>query len=880
MPEITSRWWPDERVDATVSRDYVLKTLDPALHSRLDRYPSFGKSLTDDSYIDWILERARKLYLVLLEINFQDRIFHLIDHGYDDADLPITRENTANLRLSSMVKDVFLDWRFPGVQRQYLVRSIPEGEHTRFHEHDLIPLKELHRQKIPISFPDSFQVDRVVHAGSKCREVLRLKFTLDEVHFCQDEQEILREVRALRPFAHEHIMSVFGSYSVGDTLNVLLSGSPECTLKSFLKDRPSSFKHLSKDDQLSVLLNWPHCLASGLAWLHDHGQCHGAIRPSNVFIDSESRIFLGFFDSFNPLIPQKQPNNMETYQYAAPEQKSNVLPVTPTLYPQSCPPSRPGTAKRDDRPPNAMQNNAPGWSPAGFFSRSPASKRHSKISLTRSTSSSSNASSSHNSIARRNIPSFTSQSTMSTSSSNHFHPATPKLATIGTLNSPNNLNLSNYGNDGSGRNSSERRPGTLPLGHHVPASDVFCLAAISLDILTCVCKKKQSAFVNHRGAKNRTPGYGGNIPDASFHLARNTEQIFSWMDILEREASKQKGSYYRAVSPLLAVVKDMLARNPEVRPSSGQVAARFARAICSVASDFEPHCRFHPEAAMNHRDSGESNDNSSLENKHSSYSSFSSGPNSFPLTPDTVAEVPSEPRRQPLLQLDPVSRSPSSCYSFRGEENEHSSHPAPHDHAQQPRQKHNPVKPVALDLDIIDDEEIGLGIDIDAGFADLEPHLRSNPPPGLHPSNPTTVPFPPWHSPSNPCGQTLPTNPNAKPLNHCVAGDHLTPAPLSFQPIRSAPHPEFLPPRILDSDFSPAPVIPGYIPSRSRTPNEGGRTKLQKFPRSPVTPWKVREADQIPQMQVPVDPPEFNLDSVNRRGYPNFSRHRTSVMGR
>ncbi|KMU82783.1 hypothetical protein CIHG_00566 [Coccidioides immitis H538.4] len=689
MPEITSRWWPDERVDATVSRDYVLKTLDPALHSRLDRYPSFGKSLTDDSYIDWILERARKLYLVLLEINFQDRIFHLIDHGYDDADLPITRENTANLRLSSMVKDVFLDWRFPGVQRQYLVRSIPEGEHTRFHEHDLIPLKELHRQKIPISFPDSFQVDRVVHAGSKCREVLRLKFTLDEVHFCQDEQEILREVRALRPFAHEHIMSVFGSYSVGDTLNVLLSGSPECTLKSFLKDRPSSFKHLSKDDQLSVLLNWPHCLASGLAWLHDHGQCHGAIRPSNVFIDSESRIFLGFFDSFNPLIPQKQPNNMETYQYAAPEQKSNVLPVTPTLYPQSCPPSRPGTAKRDDRPPNAMQNNAPGWSPAGTEEYSEFYFAVDNVDLV--------------------VESFSSSNSKTGD------------------NSPNNLNLSNYGNDGSGRNSSERRPGTLPLGHHVPASDVFCLAAISLDILTCVCKKKQSAFVNHRGAKNRTPGYGGNIPDASFHLARNTEQIFSWMDILEREASKQKGSYYRAVSPLLAVVKDMLARNPEVRPSSGQVAARFARAICSVASDFEPHCRFHPEAAMNHRDSGESNDNSSLENKHSSYSSFSSGPNSFPLTPDTVAEVPSEPRRQPLLQLDPVSRSPSSCYSFRGEENEHSSHPAPHDHAQQPRQKHNPVKPVALDLDIIDDEEIGLGIDIDAGFADLEPHLRSNP---------------------------------------------------------------------------------------------------------------------------------------------------------
>ncbi|EEP82421.1 predicted protein [Uncinocarpus reesii 1704] len=314
MPEITSQWWPKERVDATVSRDYVLKTLDPAFHPRLNWFLSFGESLTDDTYIDWILERARKLYLVLLELNLQSRIFQLIDSGYDDEDLPITRENTANLRLAAPVKDVFSDFRFAGVQSRFLVRSIPEGEHVVFHEEEPLPVDAPKQQRLPIPFPESIQIDSVVHASTDCRELLRLSIALPEEPYYRDENEILREVKALRPLAHEHVISVFGSYSVGDTVNVLLSNAPEYTFKSFLADRPSSFKRLPKNTQQSVLLNWPHCLASGLAWLHGHNQCHGAIRPSNIFIDADHHIRLGFFDVFDPLIPQKQPNDIESYQ--------------------------------------------------------------------------------------------------------------------------------------------------------------------------------------------------------------------------------------------------------------------------------------------------------------------------------------------------------------------------------------------------------------------------------------------------------------------------------------------------------------------------------------------------------------------------------------
>ncbi|WEW54990.1 hypothetical protein PRK78_000417 [Emydomyces testavorans] len=878
MPEITSPWWPDERVDATVSRDYILRTLHPTFHPRLNYYLSFGEKLTDDTYLDWILARARKLYLILLELSVPDRIFYLIDYGYDDADLPITSENTASLRLSPVVKDVLSDFRFAGVQRRFLVRTIHQGKHVKYREEESIPVEAQNEEKLPISFPDSVRVDKVVHAGTACQGLLRLKVTLGEAPYYLDEEDVLREVKALRPCAHEHVFSVFGSYSVGRTVNVLLSGAPECTLKSFLNDRSSSFKRLPKDQQQLVLLNWPHCLASGLAWLHGRGQHHGAIRPSNILIDSENRIFLGAFDLFDPLIPHRQPNDIESYQYAAPEQKSNTLPSLPSPYS----PSRPTTAKRDATQTHNLAAYLPLSPTAGFFARSPPSlpKRRSRVSLQRSVSSSSGTSSSHSSITRRNIPSFTSQSTMSMSPSSHVYSAIPKSAPTSAasnhLNSSNNDNNNTRKDGGKGGGNKVR---AVPSNRRYDlASDVFCLAAISVDILTCFCKKKQSAFVNHRSAKNRTPGYGGNIPDASFHLARNAEQIFSWMDILKREASKHKNPYYRGVAPLLAVARDMFSRNPETRPSAVQVVARYAQAICSVANDFEPHCRFDPEALLAHRDNGDNHDSNSFDNRHNSCSSLSSGAiSSFPLTPDPVTE--SHQERIPLTTLhSDLSRAPSSCYSF-GNENEPVIRPVLQDQNQQRNLKPKPFKPLTLDLDIIDDEEIGLGIDLDAGVAKPGTYAPSIPPRAETPppSPPPKPTLSPWSSLSNLSNPNLPTLPDAKPQNKPLPKHHLIPAPLSIFPPSPAPAPKFSPPPIPDFPSPPISTPARHPLRRSVAPNRSGirrtRRELQKFPQPPMSsPWKESDIEQLQSSSTPLNSQDAFTHSENRRAYTNFSR--------
>lgn len=859
MSGITSQWWPDERVDATVSLDYIHRTLDPSLHTRLNRYLSFGENLTDDTYIDWILERARKLYLILLELNLPDRIFHLIDNGYDDADLPITSRNTANLRLSPLVKGVFANPRFAQVQEQFLVRTVPEGGHVTYGEEETIPLEPI-RKKIFISLPDSVQTDKVVYPGAVCRELLRVKVTFEPSHV-PDQKEILREIRALRPFAHEHIVSIFGSYTVGSTVNVLLSGTPECTLELFLKDRPSTFKQLSKDEQHLIMVNWPHCLANGLAWIHAQGQQHGAIRPSNILIDSENRIFLGFFELFSPLIPQKG-DSFEAYQYSAPEQNQNPLSTVPTTYPAS----RPATARRD-----ISQPNTSGWPAGSPFSRSPMSqpKRQSRISLGRSTSSSSNSSSSHSSVTRRNISSLASQSSMSTSSTGYLVRTAPNSAfppkSAGSIYSVSENDTRRFGG---------RRVSAVLVHSHGQASDIFSLAAVCLDILTCFCKKKQSTFISHRSARNRTAHFGGMIPDASFHSTKNAEQILSWIVILEREAAKQKSSFYRAVSPLLAVVRDMLSRNPENRPPAVQVVARYARAICSVSNEFKPHCRFEPGVLSDLR-TVDTHDDHSLGARHGSSSTLSSGMiSNYPLTPDPSTETHHNGRayRRP----DPASRTPSSCYSLHTEENDNCANAVPQDQYYHQNPHATRYTPSAIDIDVIDDEEIGLSIDMDAGIKRFQPDIPlSRPSPPLTP----TKPYAPW--PSSNLNISVP---GAKPLKSPTSRDRLIPAPLSLVPPRPAPPPTFSPPPVPISPFSPTSACFGRLPPLPPTPKEynenwSTRSKIQRFPRPPMSSF--REGDVEQPMRTQLDSGFASLnDNHYTTGYTNFSRHRGSFISR
>ncbi|PGH11998.1 serine/threonine protein kinase [Helicocarpus griseus UAMH5409] len=588
MSEITSLWWTDERVNATISRNYVLEHLDPEFHPQLDISLSFGDGLTDDSYLDWILEKGSKLFLILCDIGIQERIFALADEAYDDDDLPIASHDVSLLRLASGdSQDTSLNEKFFNAQWRFLVKDIKEGAHVEYGKNEGLPVELISQQiSMPLSSKDGF--DKVIVAGAVCQHRLRVRLdTQREPHFL-DKEEILREIGFLRRLSHEHLTSAYASYFVDDNINLLISGTPEYSLKSFLADKPQQFKRLFKAQQRYLMLTWPHCLAEGLAWLHAHGEAHGAIRPSNILIDANNRIFLGLYEAFDTLIPMERHNDIEIYHYAAPEGWVRTTSVQNRAVSRTALPSGGRTARKysSSRPITPTTNSK---SPTGMGFNLHSIPYHStttephKIPESPSRMSYTSSSSGSSTIvppSRKHIldlrgPRIMSNATApSSSSGGTSRPVTIYSSTaVGSNAAPNNVIVQTW---------QSRQSSALP-------ADIFALAAITLDIYTVLCKHRHSAFVAHRGAKNRHAGRGGGVADVSFHLDRNEGQVLSWITKLERDALRRSDVVYRGVRSMLAVVRRMLSRDPESRPLASAVAKEFANAI--EGSGLRTHCR-------------------------------------------------------------------------------------------------------------------------------------------------------------------------------------------------------------------------------------------------------------------------------------------------
>ncbi|KAI2409399.1 hypothetical protein LOZ41_005219, partial [Ophidiomyces ophidiicola] len=646
----TSPWWPDDRVAATVTAGFVRASLAPALQAQL-----LHGATGDGSYLACILERARRLFVVVRLLGVPASIFALLDAGFDDADLPVAPAAAlARLRLPPAVRAVFAHPRFAAAQARVLVRALPPGAHVAFHAAEPVPVdvddNNQQAASLPlVALPAGAQLDAVTRAGASCARLRRLTLPLRAAPRYQDDDELRRETAALQRLRHAHLVSVVGSYAVPGAFHVLLAPAPTAlTLRDFTAAgaRPNRFKKLLKagDDAAAALANWPACLASALAWLHHrHGLRHGALRPSNVLVGADHHVALGLFDAFDALLPTRRPLDLEAYQYAAPEH-----------YP------RPAGHDEEDEQGAEEEVLQPKLLPALTLPRRAAYARP-RPSLARPASAASVASSAHN-----NPPITT----------------TAPTASVASLSKP--------------------AGGAVPTNRRYDlAADVFALAALTLDILTGLCRKKHAVFERHRSAYNRrAPGYGGKLPDASFHCHRNAGQIASWIVILERDAAT---------------------RAPSTAPSRPP-----------SPPDYEPHCPVEPELEPELEPESvpppapapapDLAGPPPPPPRHPSSSTLSSGAASaFPLTPDAPAPAPADP------VLDRYyARVPSSCYSFDDDpaaghhppEQQKQPPPPPllHHPPKKPRSKPAPViAPSGLDL--IDHEDIGRGIDLDAGVA-------------------------------------------------------------------------------------------------------------------------------------------------------------------
>ena len=459
-------WWTDERIHATVNAEYVSRELQFGHNtSQLHQPLAFGDSLTDDTYLDWILQKGRRIFLLLNHIGAPEFIFAIIDKTFDDDDLPISEEALYELNLFGG-KSETLDKKFYRQQFLFLIQELRPGGHVDYGEDDVVPIEPITKRD---PFGSSSQTGDRVYVSNRLYARRKISTSgekgIDREHF-------VMHMKGLQDLTHRHLVSVWATYTKHNFSYVLLTPTTDLTLKSFLEDQPKAFKSLSKPQRRQMLLKWTHCLTSALAYLHDKGFTHQAIRPSAISIDEDYRVYLGDFGALKALDVEESPSSYsgELYDYAAPEnwQRKPCLHETAPLKT-----TLPGGGRTSRR------------LPAEPVRRSPQSSVSAPAALPRRGSATGSLS----------------------SSSTHSRPQKTLITTF-----------------------APPPPDSPPS---CPA-DVFSLTACLLQILSLVVGRSSKSFASHRSRHNRHAGRGGAPADASFHV--NLPQVCSWMDILGKEA--------------------------------------------------------------------------------------------------------------------------------------------------------------------------------------------------------------------------------------------------------------------------------------------------------------------------------------------------------
>lgn len=310
-------WWSDEKIKATVTAEYISRELQSKVHqATLDCPLGFGDSLTDDTYLDWILQKGRRLFLILNHIGCPEWIFEIIDKTLDDDDLPLSEDALKKLNLFGGRSET-LDKKFYRQQYKFLVIELQPGGHVDYGDDDILPLESIVRRVPGISTHQEY--NRVYVPKTNSVYTRRKISTSGENGV--DREHFVMHMKALQTIKHPHLVSIWATYTKSLFSYVLLTPSLDLTLKSFLDEQPKAFKHLSKLQRRETLIKWTHCLTSALSYLHEKGFAHQAIRPSTVTIDDNFNIYLNDFGALKALDTEGNPSpyNCEIYDHAAPE---------------------------------------------------------------------------------------------------------------------------------------------------------------------------------------------------------------------------------------------------------------------------------------------------------------------------------------------------------------------------------------------------------------------------------------------------------------------------------------------------------------------------------------------------------------------------------
>jgi len=512
-------WWTEERINEKVNQEFVNSRLQPKEREWLNRPVGFG-DLTDDTYMEWILEKARRLFLILVEIGEADRIFAVVERSWDDDDLPLSIEDIEQLSLANR-RDDQASLRFYQTQFSFLLRVLGKGLHVDYASNEHIPLEYV--MGLPPAV--SLQHWSRVHLPKKPHEVyVRRKFPLGTPELpVEFEEEYIMDVESAQMVEHDHIAPVWASYTAKDWGYILTNFVGQHTLKTFIDHRnPTQYQRLEKADRRQLVLNWMLCLSDAIATLHRNGFCHSAIRPSNILINEANEIAFSEIASLATFQKDKKPDPMDAYIYAAPEhQIANHI----------------------------LDADMPILSPGIGTQRKP------------STASKSSSGSSHSSGSRHKL-----------------------------MKAPTN-DFSGF-NFGFKKNKQPIRQRSR--AQETEQADIYSLGCVFVEIITFMLKKKPHDFLKHRSSKQKVNMGGKNSrTDSSYHA--NLEKIETWITMLENAAPAFDDEAFLAVPPILSIVRTMLSRNPNTRPTAREVRSKLFEILYNNPAMTNMHCGTHKE---------------------------------------------------------------------------------------------------------------------------------------------------------------------------------------------------------------------------------------------------------------------------------------------
>ncbi|KAK0291011.1 hypothetical protein LTR35_001732 [Friedmanniomyces endolithicus] len=559
-------WWTDERIERKVTRSFVVSKLRGEERQFLDKPLAFGELLTDDTYMEWILERAKRLFLVLTEIGVPDQIFGCIDASWGDGDLPMTLDDIKNLELA-YENDENLNRRFYDTQFVYLLRELKAGTHIEYGPKEHIPMEYVNTLPPAVSLQSW---DRVHFPGRPEEVFMRRKYALTDKDTGQTyHNSFSRDLQRAKALKHEHIAGLWGSYVAEDAGYVLSDFVGEHTLATFIDHRtPSQFLRVSPTERPVLLLEWMHCLADALASLHHRGVPHSAIRPSHILIDHDNHIAFADVGSVRTFQRGKKPYQTETYDYAAPESQ---ICKAPFLLTSSLPQSSLSAFGKFRKMSSSTSNSS-------TSSSTGSSIRSNSLRITVPGSPVTPPSLGGRTNSLSTILGPMSSSSFSRSSSSSFrnfsrHIRTESCTSPTFPKSPMSLTPVTI----------LPRPSTVTSGSMCDLpdappemSDIYSLGCVFLDILTFMLRGKLVDFVRFRSTRLQvSENRQRSRTDQSFHC--NPDKTEAWLDVL-REDSQRLGAagnqVHRGVPALLDLVRRMLLPNALLRPTAVKVRDR------------------------------------------------------------------------------------------------------------------------------------------------------------------------------------------------------------------------------------------------------------------------------------------------------------------